>query len=165
MTGWAGTGSFPKIYKTTNSGVNWGYQLDTGRSNTIFFTDSLHGWSAGTSSILGIYHTANGGGPIIFTGFVPIGNTVPSKFTLYQNYPNPFNPATTIKLDLPKSADIRLIICDVLGRELYSIANEYLKAGSYSFTWDARKYASGIYFYSLFVGGAIAGIKKMVLIK
>jgi Secretion system C-terminal sorting domain len=164
FTGWAGTGSFPKIYKTTNSGLNWGYQLDTGRSNTICFIDSLNGWSAGTSSVLGIYHTTNGGGTIIYTGFVSNGTAIPREFILYQNFPNPFNPITTIKLDLPASANISLVICDMLGRELYRVAKEFLKAGSYNFSWDARKFSSGIYFYRMTTED-FSETKRMVLIK
>jgi len=37
-------------------------------------------------------------------------NIIPEKFALYQNYPNPFNPTTTIKFDLPKSSDVKLVI-------------------------------------------------------
>jgi hypothetical protein len=52
----------------------------------------------------------------------------------------------------------------MLGRELYTIANQFLKTGSYSFTWDARNYSSGIYFYRL-TAGSFLQTRKMVLIK
>jgi len=145
LTGYAGNG-IDRIFKTTNGGINWGYQTDTGGSLIITFTDTLNGW---TATNYGINRTTNGGGNITYTGFTNNGTEIPLKYRLYQNYPNPFNPATTIKLDLPEAANINLVICDLLGREIYQITNENLKAGSYSFTWDATSYSTGIYFYRL----------------
>ena len=160
QTGWAGIGWYQHILKTTNGGINWGYQIDSSGSINITFFDTLRGWSGD----IGISHTVNGGGEIIYTGFVNNNRRIPNEFVLYQNYPNPFNPTTTIKLDLPQSSNINLVICDVLGRELYTIANQYLKTGTYSFTWDASGYSSGIYFYRLTTGD-YSETKKMVLIK
>jgi photosystem II stability/assembly factor-like uncharacterized protein len=162
QTGWGGI-SYIVVCKTTNSGLNWGYQMDTSGSYRFSFVDSLHGWSGyyGTGKVS---RTTNGGGLIIYTGFVSNSSLIPRKFTLYQNYPNPFNPSTTIELDLPVSSKINLIICDILGRELYKIADEHLKPGSYTFTWDARKCASGIYFYRLTTDDH-SETKKMILIK
>jgi Photosynthesis system II assembly factor YCF48/Secretion system C-terminal sorting domain len=162
QTGFAGTG-LNRIFKTTNGGTNWGYQIDTGGSYRLSFINDLTGWSCWIGNI-GITHTTNGGGPIIYTGFVSNSTSIPDKFILYQNYPNPFNPSTTIELDLPVSSKINLIICDILGRELYKIADEHLKPGSYTFTWDARKCASGIYFYRLTTDDH-SETKKMILIK
>jgi Secretion system C-terminal sorting domain/Photosynthesis system II assembly factor YCF48 len=163
QTGFAGTG-LNRIFKTTNGGTNWGYQIDTGGSYRLSILSSQIGWTCWIGDNIGIKKSTNGGGQIIYTGFVNNGTIIPRDFTLYQNFPNPFNPTTTIKLDLPKSTNISLIICDMLGRELYQIANEYLKAGSYSFTWDARKFASGIYFYRLKTED-YTETKRMVLIK
>jgi len=39
-----------------------------------------------------------------------------------------------------------------------------LKAGSYEQIWNAEKYASGVYFFSLQSGNYL-GTKKMVLLK
>ena len=114
-------------------------------SVNLSFTDTSNGWCGQFA----MSHTTNGGGNITFSGIQQIGSEIPVKYRLYQNYPNPFNPATTIKLDLPEASDINLVICDILGREIYQITNEYLKAGSYSFTWDATSYSTGIYFYRL----------------
>jgi hypothetical protein len=124
----------------------------------------MKGWACWIGSNIGITKTTNGGGPILYTGFINNSNTIPKKFVLYQNYPNPFNPTTTIKLDLPGSSNINLVICDMLGRELYSIANQYLKAGTYSFTWDAAKSASGVYFYRLTADDFVE-TKKMILLR
>ena len=166
-TGWAGTGWNGKILKSVDGGISWGYQNVPLYSVNLSFPDTSNGWCGQFS----MNHSTNGGGEIFYTGFVNTGTETPVKYRLYQNYPNPFNPATTIKLDLPETSYINLVICDILGRELYQIANEYLKAGSYSFSWDASKFASGIYFYRIAIHSdrlktdKFTVTKKMILIK
>lgn len=71
--------------------------------------------------------TSDGGGVNVNN----ISTIVPDKNYLYQNYPNPFNPSTTIKFDLNKSADVTLTIFDALGREVETIVNEKIEAGTY----------------------------------
>ncbi len=91
-------------------------------------------------------------------------NNIPGKFTLYQNYPNPFNPTTTIKLDNPKSENIKLIIYNILGQKVATVFNGNLSAGRYTFSWNADNFSSGIYFCRL-TAGSYSLIKKMVLEK
>ena len=105
-----------------------------------------------------------------------ISSEVPVSFTLYQNYPNPFNPITKIKFAIPLSRGVsegrgvlvRLIVYDILGREIAVLVNESaaggLNAGTYQADWDASNYPSGIYFYKL-VTDNYTETKKMVLIK
>ena len=92
-------------------------------------------------------------------------NILPVRFKLHQNYPNPFNPVTTIKFDLPKNTNVKLTIYDALGREIFTVINEKLKAGSYTLDWDAANCPSGVYFYRLSADGNVVDTKKMVLIK
>jgi hypothetical protein len=95
---------------------------------------------------------------------------VPNSFNLSQNYPNPFNPVTKIKFSLPAlklreaGVPVKLIIYDILGREIATIVNEQLKPGSYEIEWDGSQYSSGIYLYKL-ISGDFTESKKMVLIK
>ncbi len=92
------------------------------------------------------------------------GNEIPLSFNLYQNYPNPFNPFSTIKFDISKTADIKLVIYDLLGREVQTLVNRDLVAGQYKVEWDASGFASGAYFYKLTAGDFVQ-TKKMVLVK
>jgi hypothetical protein len=98
------------------------------------------------------------------SGIDPISGNIPSAYELKQNYPNPFNPATTIRFDVPKSSFIRVSVYDVLGREIENLVNEQLKAGEYMVKWDASRFASGIYFYSIAADGYQV-TKKMILTK
>jgi len=85
-----------------------------------------------------------------------------------QNYPNPFNPSTNINFAIPKSSYVKLTIFDILGREVATIVNEKLNAGTYNTNWSAEggasKYSSGVYFYKLEAVDFIE-TKKMILIK
>jgi len=104
---------------------------------------------------------------------ITVSNNNPKEFKLYQNYPNPFNPVTKIKFDIPSvgqrhAFDVRVVIFDILGKEIAVLVNEQLQPGSYEIEWDASIYPSGVYFYGITVGDASAPLsitKKMVLLK
>ncbi|HEY3250525.1 MAG TPA: T9SS type A sorting domain-containing protein, partial [Ignavibacteria bacterium] len=83
-------------------------------------------------------------------------------FNLYQNYPNPFNPATNISFALPKSSFVKLVVYDILGREIAVLVNEQLKPGTYEIQWDSKNFSSGVYIYKL-AAGEFVNTKKMVL--
>lgn len=94
----------------------------------------------------------------------PISSNIPDNYSLSQNYPNPFNPSTKIKFEIPENGNVRLIIYDAIGREVSTLVNENMSAGIYEAKWDAKTYASGIYFYKLESNG-IVSTKKMLLVK
>jgi photosystem II stability/assembly factor-like uncharacterized protein len=157
--GWT-CGDNGSIFNTDNSGSNW-YQQPTPNSSNllgIFFIDSLTGWACGTNGT--IIKTTNGG----VTALNPISSEIPNKFNLLQNYPNPFNPVTNIKFDIPKKSNVKILIYDILGREIDVLFNESLNAGSYQADWDASNFPSGVYFYKL-VTEEFSESKKMILIK
>ncbi|MBK7256509.1 MAG: T9SS type A sorting domain-containing protein [Ignavibacteriae bacterium] len=89
---------------------------------------------------------------------------IPDRFSLSQNYPNPFNPSTVISLQLPVSGQAKLVVFDLLGREVATLTNGYLAAGEHSFRFDGSKLSSGIYFCRLTAGSFVA-TTKMVLQK
>jgi flagellar hook assembly protein FlgD len=57
-----------------------------------------------------------------------------------------------------------LKVYDELGKEIETIVNEKLNAGTYEVTFDASKYPSGVYFYRMQVG-EYNDTKKMILLK
>ncbi len=89
---------------------------------------------------------------------------LPEKFSLNQNYPNPFNPTTNISFDLPNSATVTLEVFDMLGRKVATIVNEQMTAGTHNVSFDAARYASGMYIYRI-QAGTFASTRKMMLIK
>ena len=100
----------------------------------------------------------------IITGNKNLSNVIPKDYRLYQNYPNPFNPSTTIIFELPKSSKVRIVIYDILGREVNTLLNEKLSAGSYEVDWNATSFPSGLYFYKIETN-EFYDVKKMVLLK
>ena len=92
-----------------------------------------------------------------------IGTAV-NSFELKQNYPNPFNPATTINFNIPKSENVRINVYDMLGKEIATLVEERLNAGSYKVKFEGAKYSSGVYFYKI-SAGEFNSIKRMLLLK
>jgi len=89
---------------------------------------------------------------------------LPHAFLLQQNYPNPFNPNTTMKYELPKSADVRLSVFDMLGREASVLVNDRRDAGVHEVKFDASLLSSGVYFCRMQAGDFVQS-KKLMLVK
>ncbi|HUI28821.1 MAG TPA: phospholipase D-like domain-containing protein [Candidatus Acidoferrales bacterium] len=89
---------------------------------------------------------------------------IPMSFELSQNYPNPFNPTTIISYQLPAANYVTLKVYDMLGRDVATLVSQKQNAGYYDVTFNAGRFASGIYFYVLSSSGKMF-VKKMVVIK
>jgi hypothetical protein len=88
----------------------------------------------------------------------------PYQYRLYNNYPNPFNPSTTVRYELKQEGPVSLKIYDVLGREVATLVNERESAGPHSVVFEADRFATGAYFYTL-RAGAFVKTGKMMLLK
>jgi hypothetical protein len=77
------------------------------------------------------------------------GMLQPRGYELAQNYPNPFNPGTMISYRLPSASRVTLVVFDLLGNEIATLARGAQGAGFYSVRFDASHLASGIYLYRL----------------
>ncbi|MCX6835719.1 MAG: T9SS type A sorting domain-containing protein [candidate division Zixibacteria bacterium] len=129
----------------------------------IAFQDSVLAVSDGTAVHLYTF-SAPGSSTPVETEVV-----MPNIQYLQQNYPNPFNPRTRIDFALPASTHVDLEICDLLGRQVVSLVNGEVAAGTNSVEWDGtdsfgNRVASGVYFYRLTAPG-IAEARKMILLK
>ena len=89
---------------------------------------------------------------------------VASSFALERNYPNPFNPTTTIEYSLGLAGPTKLMIYDVLGRELVKLVDEFRPAGTHKVVWNASSMPSGVYFYRLESSNFVR-TQKMILMK
>jgi hypothetical protein len=131
-----------------------------------FSPDSLKNYTAA----LKVYSGA-GVKEILLTGIgkdnavnVEDESIAPLIFSLAQNYPNPFNPSTIISYQLPVNNNVSLIVYDVLGNEVATLANEFKTAGNHKVKFNASNFSSGIYFYQLRSGNYLE-TKKMTLLK
>ncbi|MFZ1977221.1 MAG: T9SS type A sorting domain-containing protein [Bacteroidota bacterium] len=96
----------------------------------------------------------------------------PTHYSLEQNYPNPFNPSTVITFSVGTYGHTSLRVYDMLGREVATLINQEISAGTYNVKFDASKLSSGVYFYRLVSNAVSSGssdsyilTKKMILIK
>jgi hypothetical protein len=89
---------------------------------------------------------------------------IPTEYSLHQNYPNPFNPSTEITFAIPKASHVTLTIVDAIGRIQAVLVDSEKSAGTYSTSWNASNFPSGIYFYRL-QAGEYMETKKMILLK
>jgi mannose/cellobiose epimerase-like protein (N-acyl-D-glucosamine 2-epimerase family) len=90
--------------------------------------------------------------------------SVPVSIELYQNYPNPFNPKTFVSFQLPVVSEVRLVVYDLLGREVALLVNETKAPGSYRVAFDGSKLSSGVYVYTLSAGNTVRS-RTMVLLR
>lgn len=98
-------------------------------------------------------------------GIKKIGENVPDKYSLNQNYPNPFNPATKIRYSISITANVKLIIFNITGKEIIKLVNQRQIAGIYEVDFTGEKISSGVYYYSLFINDRLIDSKKMILVK
>ncbi|MBI3586257.1 MAG: T9SS type A sorting domain-containing protein [Ignavibacteriales bacterium] len=94
---------------------------------------------------------------------------VPLFFSLGQNFPNPFNPSTTLTYKLEQPARVTLVIYDVIGRAIKTLASQYQFQGQYNVKWESvdeqgHKVPSGMYIARLQVENQSV-TKKMLLTK
>lgn len=150
------------------------------KNSTAYFWHVRSGNSAGQSSWSPVYslttETAVG---------IEDDEDTPKEFRLYQNYPNPFLTGcnslvreTTIEftISMPEETSFRktgepatslftkLIIYDVLGREIAILVNENKFPGTYSVKFDGGNLPCGIYFYVL-TAHKYRTSKKMIIIR
>jgi ligand-binding sensor domain-containing protein len=138
------------VYNESNSGLpdNWVLTISIDKEGNKWVGTKFRG--------IAVYRE---GGVIIKPVEIP-----PARFKLFQNYPNPFNSVTTIEFEVYERSFVRLVVYDVLGREVKRPFEGLVGMGRYRVNFDARGLPSGIYFYRLEVGGQVE-VKKMVLVK
>ena len=85
-----------------------------------------------------------------------------ADFSLSANYPNPFNPATEIQYRLPRTADVRLNVFNLLGQEVKTLVHSVQTAGTYRVSFQADNLPAGAYLYRLQADDFIR-VQKMIL--
>ena len=94
----------------------------------------------------------------------------PYSYSLSDNYPNPFNPETQIRFSIGSSESVKLVIYDMMGRQVNTLINgENFNSGYHKISWRGldnigNKVPSGVYIYRIVAGDYIAD-KKMILLK
>jgi photosystem II stability/assembly factor-like uncharacterized protein len=170
-----------EIFHSSNGGINWTKQYTVADFLLMILsfpnqlTGYVHGmYSTNPPNLNNIFLKTTTGGMVFVQN---IGTEIPKRFSLSQNYPNPFNPVTKIKFSLPYPSkggvmDVKLIIYDVLGREVATLVNDQLLPSTYEVEWDGSINPSEVYFYKLTSNDASTPLsitftetKKMILLK
>lgn len=89
---------------------------------------------------------------------------IPLENKLFDNYPNPFNPVTQIKYSIKEDSPVSIKVYDILGNEVAVLVNKEQLAGNYTVEFEAGKFASGVYLYSI-SSKDFYKVKKMILLK
>ena len=91
-----------------------------------------------------------------------------------QNFPNPFRTVTQMRFTLPQRSHLKLMVLDVTGRQIATLAVGAWDAGSHTVSWSGRtdadeKAPSGVYFVRM-TAGLMSGeqrfmsLRKMALV-
>ncbi|MBU0711530.1 T9SS type A sorting domain-containing protein [bacterium] len=94
---------------------------------------------------------------------------IPDVYSLAQNFPNPFNPLTNIGFGLPKDSHVSIIIYNLLGQQVKTLASKDMTAGYRYIQWDGkdnygRNVTSGVYLVMM-QSNNFHKVRKMVLMK
>lgn len=103
------------------------------------------------------------------TAVVDESGATPAVFALWQNYPNPFNARTVIAYQLPQSAEVELVVYNIMGQKVKTLVRETQEAGTYRVEWDGtdasgRAAGSGVYLYRLRAGDFLR-VRRIALMK
>jgi hypothetical protein len=164
-TGGPGSGVFAAtdkgVYLSTDNGQSWIEEDDGLEANNAESLGRL-----GTDLYVGTLGAGVWRRPMaeMITSVETSTSSVAGLFTLQQNYPNPFNPTTVISGHWTADSQVRLVVYNVLGRQVAVLANGRFSPGRYSFTFDGTNFASGVYFYRL-TAGSFTAVRKMVLVR
>ena len=149
----SGAGNFEKV------GFNPGFGTTT-EARTYSFVDQ----KVGVGSYSYRLKQIDFDGTSAYSEEVNVEVNPPLVFALDQNYPNPFNPSTVIKYSIPQDGFVNLSVYNLLGEKVATLVNETQKAGRFEINFDAGRFASGVYFYSI-EAGSYKSVKKMLLMK
>jgi hypothetical protein len=87
-----------------------------------------------------------------------------AEYVLSQNYPNPFNSETSFSYTIPEAQHVTLTVHDLLGREVATLVNGPMSAGTHTQSWSADGLAAGVYMYTL-TAGEFSQTNKMLYLK
>ena len=100
----------------------------------------------------------------------PVAGDLPTRLELGPAVPNPARGAVAFTLALPRETSVRLTVYDVRGREVETLLRGRMEPGVHHLRWSGdepgtRLPAAGVYFAALFVDGAMAARRRIVLVR
>jgi hypothetical protein len=94
-----------------------------------------------------------------------LGNSVASAdFVIGAAYPNPFNPTAIVPVDLARDAVVNAKIYTLTGREIATLVNESMSAGSHELQINAANMTTGLYLVKVVVEDVV-DVQKIAFVK
>jgi hypothetical protein len=174
------------VFLSSDNGTHW-TAVNTGlMTSTVEPSSVVHAFAiVGTD----LYAGTRGGGvwrrPLseMVVSVESTPDVLPNSFSLHQNYPNPFNPTTGIRYQVAAlsgvegpgvreagsgglglgASNTKLVVYDLLGREVAVLVNEKKSPGTYEVHFDGSGLASGVYIYRLMAGSFVQSRTMMLL--
>jgi hypothetical protein len=84
----------------------------------------------------------------LLTGIGENGKLI-NESSVSQNYPNPFNGTTTITVNLENSANLSMVVSNMLGQTVQTFERGNVPAGTYFFSVSGTNLEQGVYFYTV----------------
>jgi hypothetical protein len=111
-------------------------------------------------------HVYNRDGDAVIASATPnVGGNgmLPTEYSV-KNYPNPFNSQTNFTFSIPLADRVTLKVFDLLGREVGTVVDRTMPAGTYTMNWTADGLATGVYIYTL-KSGHYSHTSKLLYVK
>ena len=99
-----------------------------------------------------------------FSDAITVGRRAVQQVQLHGSFPNPARSRATIRYALPRAADVRIALYDVLGRRVMTLATGRQDAGRRQRSLDTSRLESGTYFYRL-TAGSVTKTRKLTIVR
>ena len=150
------------------SRTGWWYDYFSGDSLEVFYTSQTVNLQPGEFHIFTTRKLETPEQGIITAVDLTTGD-VPLTYRLLPNYPNPFNPSTTVQFEVPAPGKVSLVVYNLLGQKVRTLAEGEFTPGRYHRQWDGtndagQPVASGIYLL-YFKAGDFRQTRRMLLLR
>jgi hypothetical protein len=145
---------------TVTGSYNWEIPAETGNDENMLIIHNSRINNLYYQEFMQRYHES--GGMLVGTGNGEAEPLQPEGFWLNQNYPNPFSTSTSIKFSIPHTCRVKIVVCDLLGREIHTLVNAKLQPGIHEISFDGSSLKTGVYFLKMSAGDYSA-FRKMQL--
>ncbi|MEE8417031.1 MAG: T9SS type A sorting domain-containing protein, partial [candidate division Zixibacteria bacterium] len=81
-----------------------------------------------------------------------------------EAFPNPFNNSTRLTLQLMEDTSVKVVIYDLLGRQIAILADGNLPSGRHDIIWEAGDLPSGLYLCRV-KAGDVSATEKITLLR
>jgi hypothetical protein len=139
--------------------------ISSGSNHTYTYTFPINpSWSPWKMHAVGMLVNGSTGEILnagITSGVLGLNDLAENNFNV-SAIPNPTNGVSNIIVDLDISAQMSIVVVDVLGNVVYNMAGTEIAAGSYKASVDLSNNANGVYFAQVVLNDTVKTVKIIV---